>query len=302
MQHELPLGQNYLYCPRGPTGLRPEFPISNFQFSNDITNDSIKEFLKKSVEVARKEKSIFVRWDPPFAFAKNQISNIKYQKYGFGYHANSVRSVQPQHTVWMDLTKTDEELLSGMREKTRYNIRLAERRGVAVRYADRKERIEIFWKLLKETAKRDGFSTHPKEHYEKLWEAFTPPLAARASREDCQDPFVRLYLAEYAGAPLAAAIVMFCGGIATYVHGASSSELRNMMAPYLLHWRIMQDAKTGGYAVYDLWGIDDANPRWAGMTRFKHGFGGTGFSYANSIDIVAKPMWHAAYCLAKKIF
>ncbi|MDP3963314.1 MAG: peptidoglycan bridge formation glycyltransferase FemA/FemB family protein [bacterium] len=291
IRHALPLGQNYLYCPRGPAGLHPEFPISNFQFSNNAMRAIINEFLEKAAEVAKREKSIFLRWDPPFD--KNfQFSIFNFQNPPIKYYKlKSVKSVQPQHTLIIDLTKTDDELLSGMHEKTRYNIRLAERKGVVIRAAG-KEGNEIFWKLLQMTTERDAFTGHDKSHYERLSRVF--------SATDSK-PFIRIYIAEYQNRPLAAAIIMFHNGTATYVHGASSNEYRNVMAPYLLHWRIMQDARSLDCNSYDLWGIDDRNPRWEGITRFKKGFGGMHISYPDSMDIIWRTWRYTAYRLAKSL-
>ena len=205
----------------------------------------------------------------------------------------AVRSVQPQHTIAMDLSKTEEELLVQMHEKTRYNVRLAERRGVLVKQVPADSGIKTFWELLEETAERDGFSAHPRAHYEKLAEVFS-------ESQDASSPHARLYAAEYRDTPLAAALIMFHAGTATYLHGASSNEHRELMAPHLLHWHIMQDAKAAGYATYDFWGIDDKNPYWAGITRFKRGFGGSEFSYSDSYDIISSGMWYGAYRVARK--
>lgn len=284
IKRTLPLGKNYLYCPRGP------MPAS-YQI--------VEEFLDKVAEIAKQEKSIFLRWDPPFA--ENEFSFKKLS--AISYKLKAVRSVQPQHTLVIDLTKPEEVLLAEMHEKTRYNIRLAERRGVLVKQVPAESGIETFWDLLRQTAKRDGFSPHAKSHYEKLVEVFGEAQEEKA-------PFIRLYVAEYNHMPLAASLIMFHGDAVTYLHGASSNEHRDVMAPHLLHWRIMQDAKKDGYAAYDFWGINpstslgagDQNPHWAGITRFKRGFGGTAFSYADSHDIVYKKHWYAAYSLAKKFF
>ena len=91
----------------------------------------------------------------------------------------------------------------------------------------------------------------------------------------------------------------YYGETATYLHGASGSFHRDVMAPYILHWRIMQDAKQHGFKKYDLWGIDEE--RWPGVTRFKTGFGGTVVEYPKSIDIVFRPMWYKAYRIIKKM-
>ena len=298
---------NYLYCPRGPQSASNQQPATCDRF--------VGEFLEKAAGIARKEQSIFLRWDPPYEKNFRGLSAIRYQ-------LKAAKSVQPRHTIWMDLTKTDDELLSGMHEKTRYNIRLAERKGVVVKTVSGRENIEIFWKLLQQTTERDAFGAHTKIHYEKLIGIFGKASHVIASetkqsrtdvkiaasshddgtpRNDTREPFTNLYIAEYQGQQLAAAIVMFCNDTVAYLHGASSNEHRNVMAPYLLHWRIMQDAKALGLKTYDLWGIDDNNPHWAGITRFKRGFCGREVSYPNSIDILYKSVWYAAYKIARRL-
>ena len=180
-------------------------------------------------------------------------------------------------------------MLAAMHEKTRYNIRLAERKNVLIRKEPEitgEKDLDTFWSLIQETAARDGFYTHPREYYKKL-------LGTRSEMFSNE-----LFIAEYQGRPLAAALINFYGNTATYLHGASSGAHREVMAPHLLHWRIIQEALRRGYGHYDWWGIDER--RWSGVTRFKRGFGGRQVAYPQSVNIAYRRVWYTLYAAAKR--
>ncbi len=186
-------------------------------------------------------------------------------------------AVQPPSTVRIDLRAGDEALLAAMKQKWRYNIRLAERRGVTVRRGSQID-LETFYALLCETARRDAFAIRPAEYYRAVWHEL-----AEAGR---------LYLAERGAEPLAAILVVHFGGTATYLYGASAGNGREHMPNHLLQWQAMRWARQEGLTVYDLWGIPDAIGQavlagsaaddvpvgsgglW-GVWGFKRGFGGT---------------------------
>lgn len=270
IRHDLPLGFNYLYSPHP-------------QFSGPGALENLSEVEK----IAKSEKSIFLRIDPAAISLKlGSILNTKYT-------ILDTRSVQPRKTVILDLQKSESELLRGMHEKTRYNIRLAEKRGVSVflyTKESRKDLPDVFFKLLEETSRRDKFHLHERGYYEKL--------LATGSKNFINE----LFFAEYERKIVAAALVNFYkdkNPVATYLHGASSRGQKEVMAPHLLHWRIIQEAKERGFATYDFWGIDDK--RWPGLTRFKKGFGGTTVEYPQSADIIYRPMRYKIYRFAKHI-
>ncbi|MDO8560924.1 MAG: peptidoglycan bridge formation glycyltransferase FemA/FemB family protein [bacterium] len=261
IRHDLAGGFNYLYAPRLP--------------------ELEDEFLQKVREVAFKEKSFFLKVDP--------IKNFQFPISNFQFHES--HGLQPRKTIIIDLAKSEEELLGEMHPKTRYNIRLAEKRGVNVaKYHPfiAKDIMETFGELMEETARRDKFRLHPAEYYHKL-------LKIRGTRFENA-----LFLAEYRGRALAAALVNYYEKSVTYLHGASSSFHRDMMAPHLVHWRAIQDAKKNGFLSYDLWGIDEK--KWPGISRFKTGFGGNIVEYPQSIDIIFRPVWYRIYKLARKVF
>jgi len=203
-----------------------------------------------------------------------------------GFRIVSALNLQPRETVLIDLSKSDKELLSEMHPKTRYNIRVAERHGIVIEDQVGNDAIHDFYNLLKKTSARDGFYLHPKSHYEYLLFSNSCELENR------------LFAALYNKRIAAAAIVNFYGGTATYLHGASDYSLRHLMAPYLLHWKIIQAAKSRGCQTYDLWGIDEA--RWPGVTRFKMGFGGEKKIFPAAFDIVLRPFWYRLYILIRR--
>ncbi len=262
IRHDLPLGVNYLYAPR------PSF----------VGENEFNKFLSAASDVAKQEKSVFLKIEP--------AENFQFPIPNFQFYAS--QSLQPQRTLIIDLSKTEDALLAEMHPKTRYNIRLAVKHGVKVEKKFGRDSIKAFFSLLGETAQREGFHVHDAHHYRTLFEI-------------CTDVFWNeLYFAEYKGKILAVALANFYreSGTATYLHGASSREYKEVMAPHLLHREIMREARSLGFSAYDFWGIDEK--RWPGVTRFKLGFGGKVVEYPQSIDVVFRPTWYRAYHLARR--
>ncbi|MBI4132127.1 MAG: peptidoglycan bridge formation glycyltransferase FemA/FemB family protein [Candidatus Sungbacteria bacterium] len=210
---------------------------------------------------------------------------------GFPYRPG--RSLQPAATIYIDCGLLDEALLAAMHPKTRYNIRLAERHGITVRSVSApvdEGTLAAFLQLLRDTARRDGFAPHPPAHYRIL-------LDLRSGQFSNV-----LFLAEFGGQPIGAAIVncYLPSGTATYLHGASSRPHRSLMAPHLLQWRIIQHVRAaGGLGRYDLGGIDDK--LWPGVTRFKASFGGRAHHFPPSADYVFRRPSYLLYRLARRL-
>lgn len=214
------------------------------------------------------------------------------------------KDIQVRSTVIVDCTQNEDELLARMKQKTRYNIKLAVRHGVKIAGGGDGVALDrdIFFSLLEETAQRQGFHLHPRRYYEAMLDLFSDaehdPLAFS----------VRVFFAQYEGRVIACALVGFFGGRATYLHGASSDADKNVMAPYLLHWEIMRYAQSVGCDSYDLWGVSaDADKKgkegsWAGFSRFKLGFGGTVITYPGAHDLSFNALWYNAYRVGKSVF
>lgn len=255
IKKSLPLGKSYFYGPK---------------IAVKIKEEKLKFIFKEIKKTAQKESAIFFRFEPL------QVVNSNF------YNLTKTIDVQPANTLILDLEKTGDELLKDMHQKTRYNIRLAQKKGVKIIEAGI-DRFEDFWQLMEQTKERDAFRLHEKEYYQKM-------LAV---------DFIKLYLAEYDNKIIAGSIVAFFGQTATYVHGASGNENRNVMAPFLLQWESIKTAKAKGMKFYDFYGIDEA--KWPGVTRFKLGFGGEKIRYPGTYDLVFSKIWYNAYKLIRKI-
>lgn len=261
VREQLPLGREYLYSPKGPVWRGGNVPWDE---------------ILAAVRERAASNAVFFRFEPSKPLARAKL----------------VAPTQPEQTILINLEQSEDELIAAMHEKTRYNIRLAERRGVRCELAGANA-VETFWKLLQETANRDQFSTHERAHYEKLLETVGGDPSDRTSVS------VRILVASFEGQPVAANLIVFFGDVVTYLHGASGNTARNVMAPALLHGQTMKLAKNLGYRFYDLWGIDEK--RWPGLTRFKRGFGGEEVASSGTWELPLNHFWYTLYSLAKRM-
>src|SRR5688500_5186755 len=204
----------------------------------------------------------------------------------------SPHNIQPPRTIIVDVRGGEEAILGRMKQKTRYNIRLAQKKGVTVRAWDD---IETFHKMLLITGGRDGFGVHSLEYYRRAYNLLRPKQMGE------------LLVAEYEGKPLAALFVARNGNRAYYLYGASTDEERNRMPTYLLQWEAIKWAKACGCEEYDLWGVPDEdeaaleanfekrNDGLWGVYRFKRGFGGELKRAAQAMDRVYNPLLYWLY-------
>jgi len=281
IEHTLAMGRKYWYCPKGP--------VVNNQLSVNDYQVVLKELVDNIVSQGDEARAMFVKIEPPVEKSSLQVLEKTLQSYKW----EKVKFVQPQDTLFLNLTKSEEELLKVMHQKTRYNIRLAEKKGVNVRFSREIGDFEAFWQLIKTTGKRNDFHYHTQSYYHNMYRQLVPT------------DFMELFIAELEGRIIAANLIVSFGDTVTYLHGASSDEHREVMAPYLLQWRQIQEAKKRGFRHYDFWGVaptgTDTRHNWAGITRFKKGFGGSGASYAGVYDLILDTMWYKIYKLAQKI-
>ena len=205
----------------------------------------------------------------------------------------SADTIQPPRTMLLDLRPSLDDILSTMKQKTRYNIRLAERKGITVRQGTATD-LPAFIQLMHLTGQRDGFGIHAADYYKRAYEVFAPDDVA-------------LLLAEFEGRPLSAVMVFKNGPRAAYLYGASSDEERNRMPNYAAQWAAIQWAKERGCTTYDLWGLPDAPPDeleaqfsersdglW-GVYRFKRGFGGDIRRTIGAVDRIYNPRTYKLY-------
>jgi lipid II:glycine glycyltransferase (peptidoglycan interpeptide bridge formation enzyme) len=206
-----------------------------------------------------------------------------------GYHVSSFGAVQPRRTLVIDITASEDDILLAMKSKTRYNIRLAQRRGVTVREG-REEDVSTFNALLTATANRADFGIHPPAYYEAAYRLFVPR------------GWARLLLAEVDGDTAAGVMVFALPPRSWYFYGASISGHREKMPTYLLQWEAIRWAKSIGCTTYDMWGIPDEDQQtledqftersdglW-GVYRFKRGFGGELVRTVGAWDRVYAPV------------
>jgi peptidoglycan pentaglycine glycine transferase (the first glycine) len=235
--------------------------------------------------VCKQNRAVFLKLEPDLW--DNQTPDTSHVNLETSRH-----NIQPPRTIIVDLTGTEDEILARMKQKTRYNIRLAEKKGVTVRPW---EDLSAFHDMMLVTGERDAFGVHSEKYYRRAFDLLHP-------RGMCE-----LLLAEYGGKPLAALFVACHGNRAYYLYGASTDEERNRMPTYLLQWQAMQWAKSHGCEEYDLWGVPDEGEAtleasfesrqeglW-GVYRFKRGFGGQLKRAAQAMDRVYNPLLYQVY-------
>lgn len=290
IEYKIPcVNKTYWYAPKGPV-------IANGQ--EQIANSKIQEIIER-VKKSADKNTIFFRLGPEWPMANSQelVAN------GF---SQLPYDIEPSQTQILDITKSEDELLARMHEKWRYNIRLAERKGVRVKFVTSdvtnfEHYFEEFYRLVSGgTAERKGIKHHPKEYYRKQLEI------GKQITDNNKQPRLILFVAEYENKIVAANIVVLFGGRATYLHGATSSEHREVMAPHLLQWEQIKYAKSQGCGEYDFWGIvnehtlDKRGASWEGFTRFKRGFGGQEVNYVGYWDYPLNRPWYFIYRLVQK--
>lgn len=270
----LPLwfGKQYVYCPRGPWG---EGEISR----------AFKPVASSFVH-ARIEPDSMIPIGQPYAIV-------------------STLPVQPRDEWMLDLSQSKEELLSQMHQKTRYNIRLAERKGVQCKVIRSKdeasgEMMQAVISLFKKTGEHHQVRTHPAVYYRSLTKQF---LSDGGYEIQPLDPWIRLYGGIVEKKLAAAVMVGGFGDTVSYLHGGSDVAYHASMASYVLHWKAICDAQELGYRWYNFGGIrplkhHDVHPL-DGVTRFKEGFGGFRLSYPGAYDVLFQKAWYQVYTVMR---
>jgi peptidoglycan pentaglycine glycine transferase (the first glycine) len=276
----LPLGK-MAYVPKGPVA----DPQDRLTWAR---------LLQRLRDFGREQKVAFLKVEPD-AEDHHSLARL-FEEEGF---RPAGRGVQPATTILVNLEGDEQEILGQMKAKTRYNIGLAERKGVTVRVGDEAD-VAIFYELMEETRDRDAFGIHEREYYRQAWRLFAP------------GDQVRLFLAYYEDEPLAGLMAFAFDSRAYYLYGASAERHRNLMPNHLLQWQAMLWARGRGCTSYDLWGIPDEAGEdeedmeeilgrgglW-GVYRFKRGFGGRLLHHSPSYDYVYSPL---LYWLGTKVY
>jgi peptidoglycan pentaglycine glycine transferase (the first glycine) len=242
--------------------------------------------------LCRAQRSVFLKIEP-CAADDSSLREVITRHDGVSSHF----TVQPPRTIVIDMTPSEEAILAAMKQKTRYNIRLASRKGVTVRLGTAQD-MPAFYRLMQITGQRDHFSIHSQDYFRVMFELFAPERAA-------------LLLAEVEGEPVAGLMTLVHRTSAYYLFGASGNMHREKMPTYLLQWEAMRWAKANGCQCYDLWGIPDADEDkleaefradsetpsglW-GVYRFKRGFGGRVTRALGAFDFVYNHPLYWVYC------
>ena len=267
----LPLGLTLGYMPK---------PVDSGRLMVDNTS-----FWREVDSICKKNHAIFLKIEPDTWEETFQPSNLPTFKL-------SNHNIQPPRTITISIKEDEKEILARMKPKCRYNIRLAEKKGITVRTWDD---ISAFHEMMTVTGGRDNFGVHSKEYYQRAYELFH-------QKGTCE-----LLVAEFEGKPLASLMVFSNAKRAWYVYGASNDQERNRMPTYLLQWEAIRWAKARGCEEYDLWGVPDEQEEtleanfeirrdglW-GVYRFKRGFGGQLKRAAQALDRVYNPLLYWAY-------
>ncbi|MBI5416781.1 peptidoglycan bridge formation glycyltransferase FemA/FemB family protein [Candidatus Poribacteria bacterium] len=281
LKRKLPFsgGRSILYAPRGP--------IIDFNDSEIFGNliDGIKK-------ISKKHKAIVLKIDP---FISNDDENKKKILHNYGFIKIN-QQIQPRCTFILDIDKPEDIILANFESKTRYNIKVAIKKGVKIKRAgDREEGVAVFYDLLKKTASRDQFTIHSKDYYHTVWNMLKA------------DNRCEIFLASVEDKIAAGVFLFIFNKTCWYMYGASDNIYRNHMPNQLLHWEIILWAKQQGIKEYDLWGIPcdahENHPLW-GVYRFKKGFNGKLVKLIGCYDLPLSNLyflWNKSLGVYKKI-
>lgn len=240
---------------------------------------TVKVVFEKIAEIAKKEKCVFVRVRPQLINTPENLQLLA----DLGLKKSPMH-LAAEHTVIIDLTKPEDELLANMRRQTRYEVRRAAKQGITVEKSQSEEIFKEFRKVQAETAKRQGFVPPNLRTLMAEREAFGDNIAIYVAKTD-------------EGKPIAYGMIIKDGKEGDYYEAASTELNRKMPGAYALLWQVMKDLKAEGYERFNLWGIAPAgqpNHRYAGVTTFKTGFGGEVVEYVPAHDLVIAKMRYAA--------
>jgi len=273
-----------LYAPKGPL----------LDWDNEALRTQVLDDLQS---FTRKQGAIFLKLDPDVVLGRGvpvsegevtenggQAVRSDLKRRGW---VESADQIQFRNTVMVDLSASEDEILMRMKQKTRYNVRLAEKKGVTVRVGGRDD-LPMLYKMYAETSVRDGFVIRDETYYMTVWKMFM----------ESDQPSTVALIAEVDGEPVAAIFLFMFAGRAYYVYGMSRTVQREKMPTYLLQWEAMKYAKSHDCLTYDLWGapdvFDESDSMW-GVYRFKEGLGGEVIRALGAYDFAPNKLWYSLY-------
>jgi len=268
------LKKHIFYAPRGPV--------------LDMSYPGLFSFLMGEIKkLAQKHNGMFLKIDPDVS-SEDFIwqDALKNEGFSSAEKGQGFEGVQPKYVFRLDISPDEEQLMSNFHQKTRYNIRLAERKGVKIINNGTKEDLPVFYQVLRETCERDRFLVRSYQYFADLYDFLTP------------SGYTRLFLAKLEDKVIAGAILLKIGDKAWYLYGASSNKARNTMPNYLMQWEMIRWAKSQGCTLYDFRGVPgkltEDNPLY-GLYRFKKGFNGVFTEFIGEYDLVYQPGFYRLY-------
>ena len=278
---KIPIFGNIMYSSRGPT-----CDIHDISVMKQLT-DGIKELSKKYNAIVYKAEPDILSSDEEY---RKIVTNLGYR---IKDNAKNFREeIQPRYVFRLDIKgKTEDEIFKAFHSKTRYNVRLAGRKGVTVKEGNRED-LKDFHRIMIETGKRDGFMIRPLEYFEQMYDALAPE-------------HMKVLMAYYDGKPISGVIPIMYGNKTWYLYGASSNEHRNLMPNYLLQWEMIKLAISRGDDIYDLRGVsgvvDENHPQY-GLYRFKQGFGAEFTEFIGELHMDYSPVRYKLYKISETVF
>ncbi len=278
---KIPIFGNMMYASRGPVC--------------DIHDeDTLMQLTEGVKELAKKYKAFVFRMEPDIKTDDEKFREIV-TKLGYKIKDDAKDfkdEIQPRFVFRLNIKdKTEEEVLAGFHQKTRYNIRLATKKGVVVKEAGRED-LKAFHDIMVETGKRDDFIIRSLEYFEKMYDELAPD-------------HMKLLMAYYEDEPISGIIPIMYGNKTWYLYGASSNKHRNLMPNYLLQWEMIKEAIKNKCDIYDFRGVsgvvDESHPQY-GLYRFKKGFGAEFTEFIGEVYLPFRPIWYKFYKFSEKTF
>lgn len=273
-------GRCIFYIPRGP--------ILDWE-----NHDTARAIIEKIRAEAKRQRAILVKIDP--AVPKGD-ANIEKTLQNLGFlpspdAANSFGGTQPRFVMKLDISGSEDEVTKRFHQKWRYNIRLANKKGIEVKTDCTRDDVKVFHDIYRVTAERDGFTGRPLSYFHKMWDVLV------------EKGIAKFFVTTFEGQPLSAAICFILGEQCWYVYGASSNEHRNLMPNHAMQWAMIDWARSQGCTVYDFRGVHDIKSDDGklldnlmdspdGLVRFKAGFGAQLVEYCGEWDLVIDPKWY----------
>lgn len=253
-------------------------------------------------KVAKENNCIFIKCEPKVEIGVRHTANSVQQMKKLGFVEG--RSLFTKYNFVLDVTPPEAELLASFKQKTRYNIKVAEKKGVTVGIDDSPRAFERYLQLTEETTKRQGFYAHSRDYHKKMWEILQESRSENLESSEANTRLTaHLLVARYQGEIITTWVLFKCGDTLYYPYGASTREHREVMANNLVMWEAIRLAKEWGCHYLDMWGAlgPEADPKdpWYGFHTFKSGYGARHVEYIGTWDYVAKPGLYKVYRLAE---